>query len=144
MSTQFMTAQQTKLIKDSWKNVEQDALVKLFYQRLFQLDPTLEDLFLNSLTLQQEKFGLTLSTIIEHMDNPVGLSAKVQALGIQHAGFGVTDEHYDLVQYALISALKDLLGSHFCTATQQAWIDAYQAIAEAMKMADIDSISHPI
>ena len=138
-----MTPEQIKLITESWSHARQRPVVQLFYERLFELDPALEDLFLNSLPVQQEKFNATLSLIIDHIADAEALAPTVQALGVQHAGYGVRPEHYDLVHTALLSALGQTLGDRFDAATAQAWSDAYHSIARAMQMADIESLSHP-
>ena len=63
--------------------------------------------------------------------------------GMRHSGYGVRDEHYKLVEQALIWALKQCLGSGFNHATEQAWLLAYRTLADAMSTADIDDFIYP-
>ena len=88
--------------------------------------------------MQQKKFSATLSFIVSHLDEPDRLVPKVRELGIQHAGYGVIDEHYVQVESALLLALQH---PRFGVAgdTLEAWETAYNAVAEVMKLAVTDS-----
>jgi hemoglobin-like flavoprotein len=46
----------------------------------------------------------------------------VQDLGRRHTGYGVRDEHYDLVAEALMWALDKGLGPDFTPEVKDAWI----------------------
>jgi hemoglobin-like flavoprotein len=59
----------------------------------------------------------------------------VQALGRRHAGYGVTDEHYDMVAEALLWTLQQGLGEYFTPDVAAAWCSAYAILADVMKAA---------
>lgn len=140
-----MTPAQIDLVKQSWHQTATAApsLSEVFYARLFTLDPDLRALFCNDIRLQQKKLSDTLGIIIEHLDKPADIAPSLRTLGIRHSGYGVRDEHYALVEQALLQALHICLGKAFDPATEQAWRLAYRALAEAMSTADIDSLMYP-
>ena len=140
-----MTSEQIAQVKDSWRQAAATTppVAELFYAKLSEIDPALKALFLNDSQAQQKKFSDTLSVIVEHLDNPVALVPKIHELGVSHAGYGVKDEHYAMVEQALIGALKQSLGGEFDAATEQAWTLAYRALADGMTSADIDSDMYP-
>ena len=138
-----MTPEQIALVKSSWRKTTSASVAELFYAKLFEIDPNLKALFYSDMLAQQKKFADTLTMITEYFDNPAALAPKVQALGIRHVGYGVKDEHYEVVEQALLWALKQSLGREFSDATEQAWILAYRTLADAMSTADIDSIMYP-
>jgi hemoglobin-like flavoprotein len=57
----------------------------------------------------------------------------VQALGRRHAGYGVEDRHYAVVESALLWTLKEGLGSEFTPEVEDAWRTAYGVLASTMK-----------
>ncbi|MEZ5592056.1 MAG: globin domain-containing protein [Gammaproteobacteria bacterium] len=140
-----MTLAQIDLVKQSWRQTATATppLSEVFYARLFTLEPGLRALFCNDMRLQQKKLSDMLGIIIKHLDKPADLTSTIRALGIRHSGYGVKDEHYTLVEQALIQALQDCLGQAFNPATEQAWRLAYRALADAMSTADIDNLMYP-
>ena len=59
----------------------------------------------------------------------------MQALGRRHAGYGVTDEHYETVGEALLWTLHQGLGEDFTPNVAAAWATAYALLADVMKQA---------
>jgi hemoglobin-like flavoprotein len=63
------------------------------------------------------------------------LVPAVQALGRRHAGYGVADEHYDIVAEALLWTLQQGLSEYFTPDVAAAWSTAYGILADVMKAA---------
>ena len=63
------------------------------------------------------------------------LLPALRELGRRHAGYGVTDAHYDTVAAALLWTLEKGLGSRFTPEVRTAWARAYALIAGAMQEA---------
>jgi nitric oxide dioxygenase len=57
----------------------------------------------------------------------------VEALGNRHAGYGVTDAHYDTVATALLWTLEQGLGEGFTPDVREAWIETYAILANVMQ-----------
>ena len=54
-------------------------------------------------------------------------------LGARHVRYGVRTEHFDVVGTALLWTLEQGLGERFTPAVRDAWIAAWDVIADAMR-----------
>ena len=130
-----MTPAQVAMIRESWTAVEpiQDVAATLFYDRLFELDPTLRRLFRRTDMAGQKKILMqTLTVVVKSLDRLDQIVPAVQALGRRHAGYGVRPSHYDTVGVALLWTLGQGLGDAFVPALRDAWTDAYSTLATVM------------
>lgn len=130
-----MTPAQVAMIRESWTAVEpiQDVAATLFYDRLFELDPTLRRLFRRTDMAGQKKILMqTLTVVVKSLDRLDQIVPAVQALGRRHAGYGVRASHYDTVGAALLWTLGQGLGDAFVPALRDAWTDAYSTLATVM------------
>jgi hemoglobin-like flavoprotein len=130
-----MTPNQVDLIRASWASVEpiQDVAATLFYDRLFELDPTLRRLFRNADMAQQKKILMqTLTVVVKSLDRLDQLVPAIEALGRRHAGYGIRAEHYETVGAALLWTLGQGLGEGFTTDVERAWTQAYSTLASVM------------
>jgi hemoglobin-like flavoprotein len=130
-----MTPAQVAWIRESWTAVEpiQDVAAGLFYDRLFELDPSLRRLFARTDMAQQKKILMqTLTVVVKSLDRLDQLVPAVQALGRRHAGYGVRASHYDSVGAALLWTLGQGLGEAFAPELRDAWAEAYSVLASVM------------
>jgi hemoglobin-like flavoprotein len=130
-----MTPRQIASIRTSWEAVQpiQDVAATLFYDRLFELDPTLRRLFRRTDMAQQKKILMqTLTVVVKSLDRLEQLVPAVQALGRRHAGYGVRPSHYDTVGEALLWTLGQGLGDGFTPELREAWAGAYSVLATVM------------
>ena len=127
-----MTPASIELVRRSWRSADTEALVERFYATLFAGDPGVKSMFLGDPAILRRKFDDTLSAIVEHLDDPDRTSARVQALGASHVGYGVMPRHYALVEEALVAALSEQREIRFDAATEAAWREAYRALASGM------------
>jgi hemoglobin-like flavoprotein len=130
-----MTPAQVAQIRESWTAVEPiaDVAATLFYDRLFELDPTLRRLFRRADMAQQKKILMqTLTVVVKSLDRLDQLVPAVQALGRRHAGYGVRASHYDTVGAALLWTLGQGLGDAFVPELEDAWAEAYSVLASVM------------
>jgi len=130
-----MTPSQVELIRTSWTAVEpiQDVAATLFYDRLFELDPSLRRLFRRTDMAQQKKILMqTLTVVVKSLDRLDQLVPAVEALGRRHAGYGVRESHYDTVGEALLWTLGQGLGDGFTPELRGAWAEAYTTLASVM------------
>lgn len=132
-----MTPKQVGLIKVTWDKVFPiaDKAAELFYDKLFELDPSLKPLFKGDMEEQGKKLMMTINTVVTSLENLDDLVPAVQDLGIRHAGYGVEDEHYDTVAAALLWTLGQGLGDEFTDEVKEAWTEAYIVLATIMKEA---------
>ncbi len=129
-----MTPMQKTLVQQSFKQVVPiaDTAATIFYERLFATTPALRPLFKGDLTEQKKKLVQMLAYCVGKLDAPDELLPAVRALGRRHVGYGVTDEHYQLVGAALLSTLEIGLGAAFTAEVRDAWTAVYQVLSATM------------
>ncbi len=132
-----MTPEQIAGIQASWAQVLPiaDTAAALFYQRLFELDPSLKTMFRGDMTEQGRKLVAMINTAVNGLDRLEGIVPAVQELGRRHAGYGVKDEDYDTVGAALLWTLEQGLGPTFTPELKAGWVEAYGVLADTMKAA---------
>jgi hemoglobin-like flavoprotein len=133
-----MTPEQKRLLAETWKQVAPtaDAAADMFYRRLFEIDPAARKLFrATEMVAQRKKLLQTLSFAINGLDDLDGLSTKVEDLGRRHAGYGVTDAHYDSVGAALLWTLEQGLGRAWTPEVAAAWTEVYGMLSGIMRNA---------
>ena len=130
-----MNPEQVLLVKTSWTKVAPIApqAAELFYERLFELDPTLRALFKNDIHAQGIKLMRAINLVVKSLDQLDALLPTVRALGQRHVNYGVQAAHYDTVGAALLWTLQQGLGSDFTMPTRAAWTEAYTLLASVMK-----------
>lgn len=132
-----MTYAQKVLVQESFATIAPlaDEVAKLFYRRLFELDPSLQPMFRTDMTEQRKKLMQMLTAAVKGLDRLEQLVPVVQDLGRRHARYGVTDAHYDTVAAALIWTLEQGLGAGFTEELKEAWVTVYTLLATTMKNA---------
>jgi len=132
-----MTPQQVKLVQDSFNKVAPiaDTAADLFYDRLFAIAPQVRPLFPENLAEQKKKLMQMLATAVTNLHQVEKIIPAVQSLGRHHAGYGVTDAHYQPVGAALLWTLEKGLGAAFTPEVKTAWTETYVTLADVMKKA---------
>lgn len=142
-----MSPEQKILVKETWQNVAPmaDAAARLFYDRLFEIDPTTRPLFdAVNLAEQRRKLIQALTTVVRGLDHPEAIVPTLADLGRRHARYGVTDGHYETVGAALLWTLEQGLGSRWTPEVKAAWSGAYALLAGVMRAAASEPASAPI
>ena len=133
----MMTSRQVQLVQHSFGLIQpiiEDAAI-LFYQRLFELDPSLQSMFQKPRREQARLLAQTLTVVVKGIDRPAHLRNAVEALGQRHAGYGVHNEHYETVGLALLWTLEMGLKDAFTQEVRDAWVAAYGWLAFTMQRA---------
>jgi hemoglobin-like flavoprotein len=132
-----MTPDDIALVQDSWKKVIpiQETAAKLFYGKLFELDPSLRPLFKTDLKDQGAKLMAMINMAVNGLTRLEALVPGVQELGRRHAGYGVKDEHYGTVATALVWTLEQGLGPAFTPSVKTAWVKTYTVLSDTMRQA---------
>jgi hemoglobin-like flavoprotein len=134
-ATQMISNQQKLLVQTSFEKVLPIAelAAKLFYNRLFELDPSLRLLFKSDMEEQGKKLMVMLQIAVKGLDRLDELVPAIQQLGQRHSSYGVQNSHYDTVGQALIWTLGMGLGEDFTPATKDAWLAVYSVLAHTME-----------
>jgi len=132
-----MTPEKIALVRSSWQQVLpiQDTAAQLFYGQLFELDPSLRSLFKGDMAEQGRKLMTMINMVVISLDKLGPILETIEDMGRRHGAYGVTEAHYDTVGSALIWTLGQGLGEQFTPAVENAWADAYNTLASAMKQA---------
>ena len=134
----MLTDRQRALVRETWALVVPIAPTAsaLFYGRLFDLDPSLRQLFAHAdMDAQGRKLVQMLSAAVAHLDRLDALAPAVEGLGRRHAGYGVRDADYAAVGDALLWTLERGLGAAFTAEARAAWVTTYGLLAAIMRSA---------
>ncbi|HAD87769.1 MAG TPA: hemin receptor [Rhodospirillaceae bacterium] len=132
-----MTPEQIALVQDSFKSVAPiaDTAADLFYGRLFEVAPQLRPMFPQDMSEQKKKLMQMIGVAVNSLHQIETIVEPVQDLGRRHVGYGVKDEHYEIVGGALLWTLGQGLGDAFTPEVEEAWAEAYGLLATVMKEA---------
>jgi len=132
-----MRPNQIQLVQQSWTRIQPIAepAAVLFYQRLFELDPSLRAMFKRDMKEQGRLLMQMIAVAVKSLSDLERLIPAVQALGRRHSGYGVTEQHYATVGEALLWTLEKGLGEAFDDQMREAWTAAYVTLAQTMHAA---------
>ena len=129
-----MTSTDIALVKDSFSKIApiSEQAAALFYARLFELDPSLRQLFRGEMETEQRKFMQMIALAVSSLNSRETLGAIFRSLGSRHARVGVRPEHYGTVGTAFLWMLEKNLGAEFTPAVKSAWTSTYALLANTM------------
>ena len=131
-----MTLDQKQLVQKTWEKVfpMSESAATLFYDRLFELNPSTRPLFTHTnMPDQRRKLMNVIGMAVNGSDSLDELIPVVRTLGRRHVFYGVTHEHYSSVGRALIWTLEQGLGADFTPEVKEAWTTVYGVLADTMK-----------
>ena len=132
-----MTVEQVKLVQITFEEIKpvSAAAAQLFYSRLFQLCPSLRQLFPVDIQPQRQKLIQALSMVVGSLETPEDIIPAIQAMAKRHSSYGVRDEDYAVFGAALLWTLEQALGPSWNAAVREAWTALYESVARVMKSA---------
>jgi hemoglobin-like flavoprotein len=130
-----MNAQQIELVQRTFALAAPlaDEIADRFYERLFELDPSLRPLFRGEIKQQGAKLMTVLALAVRSLDRPETILEPVRRLGERHVQYGVQPHHYATVGAALLWTLGQLFGPAFTPEVEEAWTAAYMLLASVMQ-----------
>lgn len=129
------------LVQSSFEKVKPIAgdAAKIFYTKLFELDPKLKPLFPaaseEAMAAQGNKLMTMLASAVAGLTRLEALIPVLQDLGKRHVAYKVEASHYDTVGAALLDTLAAGLGDDFTEEVKEAWTEVYVTMATVMKEA---------
>lgn len=110
--THTLSVQDTQVARAAFASIlpQADSLALLFYARLFELDPSLRQLFKPDLQDQGHALMTMLQLCIDGLDERAELSFALRNLGARHVTYGARRENYATVQEALLWTMQQGLG----------------------------------
>ena len=130
-----MTPRQIENVQSSFELVKPiaGAAGLMFYQRLFEVDPSLRGMFRATPQEQAHKLMQMLAVAVSSLNRVEQLVPVLEEMGSRHATYGVRDEHYDTVGACLLWTLEQGLGAGFTDAVRNSWTAAYDLLSGVMK-----------
>jgi hemoglobin-like flavoprotein len=129
-----MTPEQVNLVQQSFAKVapisEQAAV--LFYDRLFEIAPSVKAMFPEDMTEQRKQLMATLAVVVNGLSDLKSILPAASALAQRHVAYGAKPEHYPVVGSALLWTLEKGLGEGWTPDVAAAWTEAYGLLSGFM------------
>jgi hemoglobin-like flavoprotein len=110
-----------------------EALVDVFYARLFAVAPAVEPMFAaTDLRRQKSMLLATLVLLRKSLRNLDAIVPALRGLGARHVAYGARPEHYPVVGEVLIASMADVAGDAWRTEYERAWAAAFDVVAGVM------------
>ena len=129
-----MTPDQIKLVQESFAKVApiSEAAAVLFYDRLFEIAPSVKTMFPTDMTEQRRKLMAVLAAVVSGLGNLESILPAASALATRHVSYGAKREHYPVVGAALLWTLEKGLGDGWTPEVADAWTAAYGTLSGFM------------
>lgn len=108
------------------------AMTAHFYQRMFNSNPELQDIFNMSnqhTGRQQVALFEAIAAYAKNIENLSVLTTAVERIAQKHTSFNIQADHYAIVGHHLIETLRELASEAFTAEVEEAWTQAYQFLA---------------
>src|ERR1700682_2973882 len=122
-----MTQDQVKLVQQSFAKIApiSETAAAIFYDRLFEIAPSVKAMFSADMTEQRKKLMAMLAAVVNGLGNLESILPAASALAKRHVSYGAKPEHYPVVGGALLWTLEQGLGEGWTPDLADAWSTAY-------------------
>ena len=129
-----MSPTQINLVQESFAKVApiSEQAATLFYDRLFEVAPTVKVMFPADMKEQRKKLMATLAVVVNGLSNLESVLPAASALAKRHVSYGARPEHYPVVGGALLWTLEKGLGDGWTPELADAWTAAYGTLSGYM------------
>jgi hemoglobin-like flavoprotein len=129
-----MTPTQVSLVQESFAKVApiSEAAAVIFYDRLFEVAPSVKAMFPADMTEQRKKLMMMLAAVVGGLGNLESILPAASALAKRHVGYGAKPEHYPVVGGALLYTLEKGLREVWTPELAGAWTAAYGTLSGYM------------
>ena len=129
-----MNPTQIKLVQESFAKVApiSEAAAVIFYDRLFEVAPSVKAMFPVDMTEQRKKLMMVLAAVVGGLGNLESILPAASALAKRHVSYGAQPEHYPVVGGALLYTLEKGLGEVWTPELADAWTAAYGTLSGYM------------
>ncbi len=129
-----MNSTQVKLVQESFAKVIpiSEAAAVIFYDRLFEVAPSVKAMFPADMTEQRKKLMMMLAAVVKGLGNLESILPAASALAKRHVNYGAQPEHYPVVGGALLWTLEKRLGKAWTPDVADAWTTAYGTLSGYM------------
>src|ERR1700754_2533310 len=129
-----MDESQVKLVQETFAKVApiSEHAAVLFYDRLFEVAPSVRAMFPDDMKEQRKKLMATLAVVVGGLTNLEAVLPAASALAKRHVNYGAKAEHYPVVGGALLWTLEKGLGGAWTPEVASAWTAAYGTLSGYM------------
>lgn len=129
-----ISPQDAEIVRNSFMSfaADADSVATNFYNRLFETDPSLKELFGEDMMGQGQKLMDMLATVVDNADSIANLRGTLHDLGARHAGYGVRADMYDTVGASLLGVIEEAMGPDFTPDVAAAWATVFNIVADTM------------
>jgi hemoglobin-like flavoprotein len=129
-----MTPDQVQLVQQSFAKVApiSEQAATIFYDRLFEVAPSVRAMFPDDMTEQRKKLMATLAIVVGGLSNLEAVLPAASALAKRHVNYGARPEHYPVVGGVLLFTLEKGLGEGWTPPVAAAWTAAYGTLSTYM------------
>lgn len=118
---------------------DQDEFARIFYDKVFEIDPGIKSLFQKNMTDQGRLLTHMLGGIVYSFSRPEHLTTGLKKLGESHISYGVQVAHYPIVKEAMLYAIEQSIGARKTIKAIEAWSSALDFVMDTMKNHDSPS-----
>jgi hemoglobin-like flavoprotein len=128
-----LTREQKRQIRETFAIIEpaSDLVVRLFYLKSIDLNPSLRNLFKSPNRVQRRKFMAAMKVAVLSLDRLQSLQPILKLLGTRQREEGVKPGHYDTFQSAWVWTLEQSLESRFPREANEAWSSLLREMTRA-------------
>lgn len=125
---------QLDLLRGSMRlvNARRPLMSAIFYERLFEIEPSFRRLFSGDLLAQTDKVMFALGAVLGQIHDVEACREMTRELAIRHVGYGVKADDYAKAGDAVLQTLSEVLEAEWSPELDAAWRAAYDRIAVAM------------
>ncbi len=129
-----MNSTQVKLVQESFAKVVpiSEAAAVIFYDRLFEVAPSVKAMFPDDMTQQRKKLMMMLAAVVNGLGNLESILPAASALAKRHVDYGARPENYPVVGGALLWTLEKGLGEAWTSDVADAWTTAFGTLSGYM------------
>ena len=146
----MVTTAQIDLVQSSFRQVLPiaDTVGELLYGRIFVLAPESRVLFDDDIGPQAKRLMAAVKVAVDGLARLDEVAPFLVKLGARHVRYGVGPEHFAVGAEALMWTLEQGLGEAFSADVRDAWLAAWNVIADAMltgmRQAERDGAGTPV
>ncbi|KAJ1697193.1 hypothetical protein LUZ63_005705 [Rhynchospora breviuscula] len=144
------TKEEESLVVESWDIIKQDAaaLGLMFFMRIFEIAPSSSGLFSflrnSDVPISQNPklkrhamtvFSMTCDSAVQlqRIGKVIVRDTTIRKLGATHLKAGVSNEHFEVMKYALLETIKEAVPHMWSDKMREAWGKAYDKLVAAIK-----------
>jgi acyl-CoA reductase-like NAD-dependent aldehyde dehydrogenase len=126
-----MTPEQVELVRTTFRTAVSRLgdLSEVFYAKLFIDYPDLRHLFPQDMSKQKLKMVETLTTMVEHVDNPDVMANLLIPLGRRHSRYGAHAEQLPAIIGTLANVVREANGATWTPQADTAWDQTFESVS---------------